>query len=54
MLSVFIPCYRANNVKGRYGSEISAGKMERLGALQGRTQRTDDGDFEPVKDPGDA
>src|SRR5882757_4833581 len=28
--------------------------MERVGALQGRPQRADDGDFEPIEDPGDA
>ena len=28
--------------------------MKRVGALQGWPQRADDGDFEPVEDPGDA
>jgi hypothetical protein len=27
--------------------------MERFGALQGRAERADHGDFEPVKNPGD-
>jgi hypothetical protein len=35
------PDYRAYDVERRNCSEIGAGKMERLGALQGRTQRTD-------------
>ena len=32
------PDYRAHNVEGRNGSKVGAGKMERLGALQGRAQ----------------
>ena len=46
--------HRAHDVEGCNGSEVGAGKMERLGALQGRPQRADDGDLEPVEDPGDA
>jgi hypothetical protein len=44
----------APTTEGRNGSEIVARKMERVDALQGWTQRADYGDFEPVKDPGDA
>ena len=44
---------RAHDVEGSNGSKVGAGKMERIGALQGRTERADDGDFEPVKNPGD-
>ena len=42
---------RAHDVEGRDCSEVGAGKMERFGALQGRTQRTDDSDLEPVENP---
>jgi len=44
---------RAHDVEGSNGSKVGAGKMERFGALQGRAERADDGDFEPVKNPGD-
>src|ERR1700691_4140264 len=45
--------YSTHDIEGCDRSEIGAGKMKRLGALQSGTQRTDDGDFEPVKNPGD-
>jgi hypothetical protein len=44
---------RAHDVEGSNCSKVGAGKMERFGALQGRAERADDGDFEPVKNPGD-
>src|ERR1700722_17759662 len=44
---------RAYDVEGSNGSKVGAGKMEGFGALQGRAERADDGDFEPVKNPGD-
>ena len=45
---------RADDVEGRYCSEVGAGKMERFGALQGRTQRTHNSDFESVKNPSNS
>ena len=45
--------YRSYDVERRNCSKIGAGKMERLGALQGRTQRTHNSDFESVENPGD-
>src|SRR4029077_1695189 len=45
---------RADDVEGRYCPEVGAGKMERFGALQGRTQRTHNSDFESVKNPGNS
>ena len=46
--------YRSYDVERRNCAEIGAGKMERLGALQGGTERTNNSDFEPVENPCDS